>query len=290
LILAPSAQAEIQSRREVNIMPTARKKETVKELEQLFENSEVLIFTDYRGLRVADITNLRRQLRDKGVEYHVSKNTLTTLAARNAGLEELEAMLDGPTAIAFLGDDIPGAAKVLADFARTSSILQIRGGMVGRTQLSADQVSDLQKILPREQYIAKIMGSLQSPMAGMVGVLSGVLRSVLNVMQARVTQMKEQGLDGEAAPAPEAEATAEVPTAQVAEGAPATEAAPVAEAPVAEAPVEVAAEAPAEAAPEATTVETEIEAPTETATDTEAAVEEAPAAETASEATEEPEA
>ena len=108
-------------------MPTARKKETVKELQDLFEKSEVLIFTDYRGLRVADITSLRRQLRDKGVEYHVSKNTLTTLAARNAGLEELEAMLDGPTAIAFLGDDISGAAKVLADFARTSRILQIRG-------------------------------------------------------------------------------------------------------------------------------------------------------------------
>jgi large subunit ribosomal protein L10 len=268
-------------------MPTARKKETVKELQDLFEKSEVLIFTDYRGLRVADITSLRRQLRDKGVEYHVSKNTLTTLAARNAGLEELEAMLDGPTAIAFLGDDISGAAKVLADFARTSRILQIRGGMVGRTHLSADQVGDLQKILPREQYIAKVMGSLQSPMAGMVGVLSGVLRSVLNVMQARVTQMKEQGLEGESAPAPGAEAPAE---ALVAQAAPAAEVAEVTEASTAEAPVEAVAEASTEAAPEAETAE--VEAPTESATETEAEVEaeEAPAAEEAAGPGEEPEA
>src|SRR5438876_8367852 len=137
-------------------MPTTKKKETVKEIEQLFSNSEVLIFTDYRGLTVADITNLRRQLREKGVEYHVTKNTLTTLASEHAGFGDLGPLLDGPTAIAFVGDDIPGAAKVLNDFARTSRILQIRGGLVGRTRISSDQVSDLTKILTREQYIAKV--------------------------------------------------------------------------------------------------------------------------------------
>src|SRR6476619_7159308 len=110
-------------------MPTARKKEAVKELQDLFTKSQVLIFTDYRGLSVADITNLRRQLREKGVEYHVTKNTLTTRAAEHAGLETLGPLLDGPTAIAFVGDDIPGAAKVIGDFARTSRILHIRGGL-----------------------------------------------------------------------------------------------------------------------------------------------------------------
>src|SRR5690242_16477103 len=97
------------------VMPTARKRTAVRELQDLFSGSEVLIFTDYRGLSVAEITNLRRQLREKGVEYHVTKNTLTTLAADKAGLTEMNTLLDGPTAIAFVGDDIPGAAKVLTD-------------------------------------------------------------------------------------------------------------------------------------------------------------------------------
>src|SRR3954468_1947696 len=120
-------------------MPTARKKTQVRELQDLFQSSQVLIFTDYRGMTVAEITNLRRQLRDKGVEYHVTKNTLTTLAADKAGRAGMTAVLDGPTAIAFVGDDIPGAAKVLTDFVRTSRILQIRGGLVGHTVISADQ-------------------------------------------------------------------------------------------------------------------------------------------------------
>src|SRR5436190_22028069 len=169
-------------------MPTARKKEAVKELQDLFQNSQVLIFTDYRGLSVADITNLRRQLRDKGVEYHVTKNSLTTLASEHAGLGDLGELLDGPTAIAFVNDDIPGAAKVLADFVRTSRILQIRGGLMGHTTISADQVGDLTKLLTREQYIARVLGSMQSPISGMVGALAGVIRNFMNVMQARVDQ------------------------------------------------------------------------------------------------------
>src|SRR5438874_2432979 len=181
-------------------MPTAKKKETVKELQQLFSNSQVLVFTDYRGLTVSDITNLRRQLREKGVEYHVTKNTLTIRASEHAGFGDLGTLLDGPTAIAFVGDDIPGAAKVLNDFVRTSRILQIRGGLVGRSMLNADQVADLTKILTREQYIAKVLGSMQSPIGGMMGVLTGVMRGFVNVLQARVDQMKEQSEGSAAAP------------------------------------------------------------------------------------------
>ena len=167
-------------------MPTARKKETVKEMNQLFNKSQVLIFTDYRGLRVSDLNNLRRLLRDKGVEYHISKNTLTTLAAKRAGVDEMGTLLDGPTAIAFVGDDIPGAAKVLQDFVRTSRILTIRGGLAGKQILNADQVSDLTKILPREQYIAKLMGSLNMPVTSLVSVLANTIRGVLNVLNALI--------------------------------------------------------------------------------------------------------
>ncbi len=176
-------------------MPTAKKRGTVKDLQKLYNSSSVLIFTDYRGLSVSEITNLRRQLRDKGVEYHVTKNTLSSLAATRAGMEAMAPMLDGPTAIAFVGDDIAGAAKVLSDFVRTSKILQIRGGLAGRTVLNEYQVGDLTKILSREQYIAKILGSMNSPVSSMVNVLSGTIRSFMNVMQARVDQMKEQAGD-----------------------------------------------------------------------------------------------
>ncbi len=155
-------------------------------MNQLFSKSQVLIFTDYRGLRVSDLNNLRRLLRDKGVEYHISKNTLTTLAARRAGVDEMGALLDGPTAIAFVGDDIPGAAKVLQDFARTSRILTIRGGLAGKQILNADQVGDLTKILPREQYIAKLMGSLNMPVTSLVGVLANTVRGFMNVLNALI--------------------------------------------------------------------------------------------------------
>lgn len=176
-------------------MPTARKRSTVKDLQKLYTSSSVLIFTDYRGLSVSEITSLRRQLRDKGVEYHVTKNTLSSLAATKAGMEAMAPMLDGPTAIAFVGDDIAGAAKVLSDFVRTSKILQIRGGLAGRTVLNEYQVGDLSKILTREQYIAKMLGSMNSPISSMVNVMSGTIRSFMNVMQARVDQMKEQAGD-----------------------------------------------------------------------------------------------
>jgi len=191
-------------------MPTARKKETVKEINQLFNQSEVLIFTDYRGLRVSDLNNLRRQLRDKGVEYHISKNTLTTLAARRAGVDEMGNLLDGPTAIAFVSDDIPGAARVLQDFVRTSRVLTIRGGLAGKQILNADQVGDLTKILPREQYIAKLMGSLNMPVTSLVSVLANTVRGFMNVLNALIDKQGGATDTGAAASADGATETSEV--------------------------------------------------------------------------------
>lgn len=177
-------------------MATKKKKETVKELNHLFQNSQVLIFTDYRGLKVSDITTLRRQLRDKGVEYHVTKNTLGELAATRAGMEAMAPMLDGPTAIAFVGDDIPGAAKVLTDFVRTSKILQIRGGIMGKSIITADQVSDLTKILTREQYLSQLLGAMKGPIQNFANVLNAPIQGFVNVLNARLDKLKE-----EAAPA-----------------------------------------------------------------------------------------
>jgi large subunit ribosomal protein L10 len=251
-------------------MPTTRKKEIVKDLHGLLSGSQVLVFTDYRGMTVAEISNLRRQLREKGVEYHVTKNTLTTLAANRAGMEGLEQMLDGPTAIAFVGDDIPGGAKVLADFVKSSKVLTIRGGLAGRIVLNPDQVSDLTKILTREQYIAKMLGSMQSPISSMMNVLNGTIRGFMNVMQARIDQLKEQGDTSEATEdaTPEASIAETAPQATTAE-----DAAP--EASIAETSAEASV---AETAPEAPAEEA---TPQETTTDDAAA--QAPAEETAPE-------
>jgi len=173
-------------------MATKKKKETVKELSHLFENSQVLIFTDYRGLSVADITSLRRQLRDKGVEYHVTKNTLTELAANRSDLDGMIPMLDGPTAIAFVNDDIPGAAKVLTDFVRNSKILQIRGGLMGKSVISSDQVNDLTRILSREQYLSQLMGAMKAPIQSFTNVLNAPLQGFVNVLNARLDQLKKE--------------------------------------------------------------------------------------------------
>jgi large subunit ribosomal protein L10 len=241
-------------------MPTTKKRVKVKELQALLTGSQVLIFTDYRGMTVSEITNLRRQLRDKGVEYHVTKNTLTTLAATRANLdmETLTPLLDGPTAIAFVGEDIPGGTKALSDFVRTSRVMSIRGGMVGRQIITADQVSDLTKILTREQYIAQMLGSMKAPMSNLVGVLSNTIRGVMNVLNAHIEKRKEAGEGQEATDT--VEATAEAPT-QSAEQAPGEANDTPAEAPAAENTSETPAEAPGEDA-------TPVEAPGEVMDDT----------------------
>lgn len=184
-------------------MATKRKKQTVKELNQLFTDSQVLIFTDYRGLRVADINLLRRQLRDKGVEYHVAKNSLATLAASRAGMEQMTEMLDGPTAIAFVRDDIPGAAKVLSDFVRTSRILKIRGGIMGGSVLNEYEVGELTKIKSREEYLAQLFGSMRAPIQNFVNVLNAPLQNFVNVLNARLDQIKEGGAEIETGAAPD---------------------------------------------------------------------------------------
>jgi len=259
------------------VMATKKKKATVKELGHLFANSSVLIFTDYRGLKVSDLTNLRRVLRDKGVEYHITKNTLAELAAHRASMDGMLPMLDGPTAIAFVGDDIPGAAKILTDFVRTSKILQIRGGLMGNKTISADEIGDLTKILTKEQYLSQLMGAMRAPIQNFVNVLNAPIQSFVNVLSARLDHMKEGGASvpevvSEAASEPVAEVASEVAVEPVSE---------VASEPVAEVATEAAAPE-AETVPE-TEAAPEVEAAAAPDAEAETAVETAPDAETAGE-------
>jgi large subunit ribosomal protein L10 len=158
--------------------------------------------TDYRGMTVATITQLRRQLRERGVEYHVTKNTLMIRAAQEAGVPQLEEMLTGPTAIAFIGDDIAGGIKALNDFVRTSRMTGlIRGALFGPSLVPADKVESLATIPTRPQLYGQMVGLINGPLTNLVGSLNGLLSQVVYTLQNYSD--KQGGENAEAAPAAE---------------------------------------------------------------------------------------
>jgi large subunit ribosomal protein L10 len=257
--------------------PRPEKVAVVDEVRERLESSSATLLTEYRGMKVSELATLRRTLRDAGGDYKIYKNTLVRFAVRDLGLEGVEELLVGPTAVAFCDGDVAAVAKALRDFSRTNPNLIVKGGVLGSKALSADEARALAELPSREVLLARIAGGLAAPMVQFAGLLQALPRNMAYGLKALIDQ-KVAG--GEAAPAPAAD---EAPEADTIEAAPAaeadtTEAAPAAEADTIEAAPaadETPAEAPAEA--EATT-----EAP---AAEAEAATpEEAPEAETAEEA------
>jgi large subunit ribosomal protein L10 len=171
-------------------MPNARNIEFVRELENKFKKTRTVFLTDYRGLTVADLANLRRQLRDVGVDFRVAKNTLALIAANRAGLTGLGKLLTGPTAIAFAGGDEAATAKALGDFARTSKILTVKGGLLGSQILSADDVVEVAKLPPKPQLQADLVGVIQGPAAGLISVLNGALSAIVHALDERANQLE----------------------------------------------------------------------------------------------------
>ena len=208
------------------------KKAQVAELIEALKGATTGVLVDYRGLTVEEDTKLRNDLRAAGVKYFVVKNTLLRLAANQTGLEDLDSILHGPTALA-VSEDAVAPAKVLADFAKTNETLEIKSGFMDGKVLSLDEIKTLAKTPSKEVLIAKLMGSLNSPISGLARLLSTIAEGGVEI--ADLVAKK----NAEAAPAEEVkeEAPAEAPAAE-------------AEAPVAqEAPTEEAAateEAPAE--------------------------------------------
>jgi large subunit ribosomal protein L10 len=235
------------------------KERLVAELTDRLKSSETLIVADYRGLTVTDIDKLRTDLIAHGARFSVVKNTLTKRAAEAAGTTELLALLEGPTAIAFLeseGDPV-AVAKALNDAAK-AEILSIKGGVLQGTTMTADAVKELASLPPVDTLRAQLAGAILSPLTTVVMLLSAPLHDLVGLIDARIRQFEEQG-DGSAA---EAEAPAEEPAAEE----PAAEE-PAAEEPAVEEPAaaEPTAEAPAdEPAAEAEPEATEPEEPTET--------------------------
>ncbi len=169
-----------------------KKEALVNQYVDLFSDSEALIMADYRGLTVANITRLRRKVREGGSSFQVVKNTLLGIALQKAGLPVPSEMLEGPTAIGFCQGDVSSTAKALLDFARDTKILQIKGGLLGSRVLDAEQVSSLADLPSREVLLAQTLSGLQSPLAGFLSVLNGTLRGMVYVLQARIDQLQEQ--------------------------------------------------------------------------------------------------
>lgn len=170
-------------------MPTPKKEQEVREITELLRSATVAILTDYRGLKVTDLQNLRSQLRPHGSNIRVVKNTLTAIAADEVGLTELRSILTGPTAIVTSESDPVAASKVVSDFARTSRILQIKAAVLEGQLIPASDVESLASLPPREVLLGRVVGGMQSPLYGLVSVLSGTIRSLAYVLQARSEQL-----------------------------------------------------------------------------------------------------
>jgi large subunit ribosomal protein L10 len=175
---------EVSMRRE-------EKKEAVKELAEKLSRCSVAITTDYRGLSVAEMTELRRQLRQGGIEYRVIKNTLARFAAEQAGKEGLTTIIDGPTAIAFGYGDITAPAKALLDYTRSSrGALKVRGGLLDQRVLSASEVTTLATLPPKEELVAKLLAGMQGAIFSLVRVLNATIAGFLGVLNARIEQLE----------------------------------------------------------------------------------------------------
>jgi large subunit ribosomal protein L10 len=172
-------------------VPTPRKSAEIDQLEQKLREAQATIVADYRGLSVAELGQLRSQLRPAGVEFRIAKNTLTHIAAQRAGVEGLDDFLVGPTAIAFAGDDVATAARVLGDFARTSRVLTIKGALMGGLKMSPEQVGQLATLPSKPVLQATLAGYIQGPLSGFVGLLNGALSSIAYTLEARAKQMQE---------------------------------------------------------------------------------------------------
>ena len=206
--------------------PRPAKVAVVEEVRTRLDSSSAAILTEYRGLKVKELADLRRALRAAGGEYKVYKNTLVRFAARDLGLEELEALLEGPTAIAFVDGDAVNVAKALRDFARTNPNLVVKGGVLGHRILSAKDAGALADVPPREVLLARLAGALAAPMQQFAGLLQALPRNFAYGLQAVIDQ--KGGVPEPAAAEEPAPAVAEEPVPPAEE--------PAADEPTAEAP------------------------------------------------------
>jgi large subunit ribosomal protein L10 len=234
-------------------MARPEKVATVEEIKGKLEGAQAAVLTEYRGLKVSELADLRASLRAAEAEYKVYKNTLARRAAEEAGLGDLVSLLEGPTAITFVKGDAVAVAKALREYSKTNANLVVKGGILGTRVIQPADITALADIEPREVLLAKIAGGFQAPLVKAAGLFQAFTRNMAYGVKALIDK---RIAEGEAPPPAEAEA----PAAEAEVEAPAAEAeAPAAE-PATEEPTAVEEVAEAPAAEAETPTETEQEA------------------------------
>ncbi len=166
------------------------KEAEVAEIQEKLQKSQSVMFLDYRGLTVSEVTELRNKMRAAGVEYKVIKNTMIRRAVQEAGVEGLDEILEGPTAVAFGYEDPVAPAKILVDFIENAKKTQLKGGVLAGRAMSQAEIKDLASLPSKEQLLAKLMGSLNAPVTGLVMALSGIPRKLVYALNA-IKEKKE---------------------------------------------------------------------------------------------------
>ena len=161
-----------------------QKQAYVEELAEKLKNSVAGVIVSYMGITVADDTALRRKLREAGVEYAVVKNSMLRRAADKVGLDGLDNVLEGSTALALSPTDHVAAAKILSEYAEKSKTFEIKAGYVEGKVIDAAGVAELAKMPPKEVLVAKVLGGLNAPISGFVNVLNGNIRGLVVALNA----------------------------------------------------------------------------------------------------------
>ena len=193
------------------------KERLVAELTERLRTTETLLVADYRGLTMPQIDELRTKLLEHGARFAVVKNTLTRRAAEAAGTDTLLALLEGPTAIAFLesGGDTVAVAKALVDAARETRVLEVRGGLLEGRPVEPSEIESLAKLPPVDVLRGQVLGAITAPLTAIIGLFTAPLQDLYGLLDARIEQLGEEQ--------PQAEAPEEVPPATTAEEEPTTE-------------------------------------------------------------------
>jgi large subunit ribosomal protein L10 len=185
-----------------------QKQRQVEELAERLRGADTLIVADYRGLTMPQIDELRTKLLEQGARFTVVKNTLTRRAAEEAGADALLALLDGPTAIAFLesdGDPV-AVAKALQDAARDTQVLAVRGGVLQGRSITSEDVAELAKLPPLDVLRGQVLGAVTAPLTAIVGLFTAPLQDLVGLIDARIEQLQAQGDSSEPQPEPQPEA------------------------------------------------------------------------------------
>ena len=190
----------LESFEEVSKVKKDDKERLVAELTERLRTTETLLVADYRGLTMPQIDELRTKLLEHGARFAVVKNTLTRRAAEAAGTDTLLALLEGPTAIAFLesGGDPVAVAKALVDAARETRVLEVRGGLLEGRPVEPSEIESLAKLPPVDVLRGQVLGAITAPLTAIIGLFTAPLQDLYGLLDARIEQLGEEQPQAEA--------------------------------------------------------------------------------------------